>query len=240
MKNHFDFDDPKHAFNLGKHSDKITRYEDGPRRFVPGYELSHTLASILLRDRIGERGKILVLGAGGGVELAAFGQAAPDWTFVGIDPSENMLSQAKDKLRDLHLDHRVELVKGYIPDAPEGPFDAATCFLTLHFIPDDGSRLDTLRHIHERLAPGAPFILINFCADKTAPSFEDQLRLYRAYPIHQGLPVEMAEHASRSVTELVPLVPPEREVALLQEAGFEDVTLFYKAFLFNGWIVRKA
>mgnify|MGYP003343289584 CR=1 FL=1 len=28
---------------------------------------------------------------------------------------------------------RVELVEGVIDDAPEGPFDAATCLLTLHF-----------------------------------------------------------------------------------------------------------
>jgi hypothetical protein len=39
-------------------------YERAPRWFVPGYDASHAMAAVLLRDRIGERGHILVLGAG--------------------------------------------------------------------------------------------------------------------------------------------------------------------------------
>ena len=32
------------------------------------------------------------------------------------------------------LGARVQLQHGYIDDAPDGPFDAATCLLTLHFL----------------------------------------------------------------------------------------------------------
>ena len=45
-----------------------TNYEQGPRWFVPGYDASHAMATVLLRDQVGERGRILVIGAGGGVE----------------------------------------------------------------------------------------------------------------------------------------------------------------------------
>ena len=58
MTQQFDFD----------RSPAITEnYERGPRWFVPGYDLSHAMAAVLLRDRIGENGHILVVGAGGGV-----------------------------------------------------------------------------------------------------------------------------------------------------------------------------
>ncbi|MFP3481047.1 class I SAM-dependent methyltransferase, partial [Burkholderia sp. SIMBA_057] len=72
------------------------------------------------------------LGAGGGLELKALADAHPHWRFVGVDPAAEMLRLAERTLGP-HMD-RVELVEGYIDDAPEGPFDAATCLLTLHFL----------------------------------------------------------------------------------------------------------
>ncbi|WP_044245912.1 class I SAM-dependent methyltransferase [Chondromyces apiculatus] len=217
------------------------RYEDeGPRRFVPGYDVSHAMAATLLRDRLRDSGRILVLGAGGGVELSVFAKASPGWTFVGVDPSEQMLAQAADKLRAAHLDDRVQLVKGYVPDAPEDPFDAATCFLTFGFIADDGTRLDVLRHIRRRLTAGASFLLIDFCADKNSPAFEAQLRLYGAFARMNGAPADLVAQAARGMRDVMHIVTPAREEALLQEAGFDDVTLFYRAFQVHGWIARAS
>jgi tRNA (cmo5U34)-methyltransferase len=34
------------------------------------------------------------------------------------------------------------------------------------------------------------------------------------------------------------LLSPEQDVALLREAGFETVELFYAAFTFKGWIAH--
>ena len=48
------------------------------------------------------------------------------------------------------LNSLVSLHEGYIDVAPEGPFDAATCLLTLHFVPVEERR---------RLKPGAPFVV---------------------------------------------------------------------------------
>ncbi len=75
---------------------------------------------------------MLVLGAGGGLELKAFAHAHSGWTFDGIDPSAEMLKLAAQTLGPLAS--RARLHQGYIDEAPEGPFDAATCLLTLHFM----------------------------------------------------------------------------------------------------------
>lgn len=228
MTNPFDFD---------KMPGLAEGYERGPRWFVPGYDASHVMAATLLSDRIGERGRVLVLGAGGGVELSVLAQASSGWTFVGVDPSEQMLAVADQKLRALGLEARVQLVRGYIPDAPAGPFDAATCFLTLSFIPDDGARLDALKHIRRRLVAGAPFLMITgitHSADKTSPAFERQLRLYRAFARQNGAPEDLIATASEGVRRLHALTP-EREEALLREAGFGDVELFYAGLMIRGW-----
>ena len=132
-------------------------YPQGPRWFVPGYDASHAMAAVLLRDRIGEHGQILVVGAGGGVELSVFAGECQGWTFTGVDPSIEMLRQARVRLDSIGVLDRVKWVQGLVENSPRGPFDAATAFLALNFLPED-ERLATLREIHRRLKSGAPFL----------------------------------------------------------------------------------
>ena len=139
------FSDPAH----------IARYADGPPRFVPGFADLHRMTGILLAERAPEDAHVLVLGAGGGLELKALATAFPRWRFTGVDPAPEMLKLAERTLGPLAP--RVTLVEGYIDDAPPGPFDAGVCLLTLHFL-DAAERQRTLGEIHRRLTPGAPFV----------------------------------------------------------------------------------
>lgn len=61
---------------------------------------------------------------------------------------------------------RVDLIEGLIDDAPAGPFDGATCLLTLHFL-DRPDRIRTLRAIRDRLKPGAPFVAVHSSSRRT-------------------------------------------------------------------------
>ena len=212
-------------------------YERAPRWFVPGYDASHAMAAVLLRDRISEHGHILVVGAGGGVELSVFARECQGWTFTGVDPSIEMLRQAKVKLETIGASDRVSWVQGVVENSPPGPFDAATAFLCLNFIPEDG-RLATLREIHARLKPGAPFLMINGCSDKNSGRFEDDLRVYAAFAHRNGAPADVVHRAILMQRESLFYMLPEREVALLAEAGFGDVRLFYGGLWVFGWIVR--
>jgi tRNA (cmo5U34)-methyltransferase len=212
-------------------------YERAPRWFVPGYDASHAMAAVLLRDRIGDHGRILVVGAGGGVELSVFARECQGWTFTGVDPSVEMLRQAKVKLETVGASDRVSWVQGVVENSPLGPFDAATAFLALNFVPDDG-RLDTLREIHARLKLGAPFLMINGCSDKNSARFEDDLRVYGAFARRNGAPADVVQGAVQMQRESLSYVLPEREVALLAEAGFGDVRLFYVGLWVYGWIAR--
>jgi tRNA (cmo5U34)-methyltransferase len=227
MKNTFDFD---------QNSTLTDNYDRGPRWFIPGYDASHAMAAVLLRDRIGEGGRILVIGAGGGIELSVFAREASGWTFVGVDPSVQMLSRARQKIDEADATDRVSLVRGTAEDAPREAFDAATAFLALHFVPDDGARLRALREIHARLKDGAPFLMINGCADMQSSRFADDQRSYAAFARRNGAPEEMIDAAVRMQRESVHLLPPEREEALLAEAGFRDLRLFYVGMWVFGWI----
>ncbi|MEL7548171.1 MAG: class I SAM-dependent methyltransferase, partial [Pseudomonadota bacterium] len=142
------FDDPGHAVD----------YADGPATFVPGLDALHRMASVLIRETAASDAHILVHGAGGGLELEAFAVENSDWRFVGVDPAKPMLDAARDRLGALN--DRVMLHHGYAEDAPTGPFDAATSFLTLHFL-NAIERQKTVSEIVSRLKPGAPFITVH-------------------------------------------------------------------------------
>lgn len=48
------------------------------------------------------------------------------------------------------------------------------------------------------------------------------------------------KEAIRAIGERLPLLSPEQDEAILRDAGFADVTLFYAGFTFRGWVGYKA
>ena len=53
-----------------------------------------------------------------------------------------------------------------------------------------------------------------------------------------GLSVEpdKAEFARAKIAAELPIFAPAQEEAVLREAGFSDVSLFYVGFAFRGWV----
>lgn len=211
----------------------VAHYHQGPPRLVPGFDDLHRLAQVLLAERAPDDARVLVLGAGGGLELKAFAQARPGWTFDGVDPSHEMLELALDTVGE-HTE-RIRLHQGYVDAAPRGPFDAAVCLLTMHFMPLC-ERRHAVRAIRRRLRRGAPFVVahMSFAQD------EDERALWlardEAYAVASGAPPEEARHRREVIERVLPVLAPEQDEALLREEGFKDVSLFYAAGVFRGWI----
>jgi len=218
-----------------KDPEAVARYPDGPRRFVPGLEALHEMTAILLAEHAPADGRVLVLGAGGGQELKALATAQPGWRFVGVDPAGPMLDLAR---RTLGADAgRAELIEGYIDDAPDGPFDAAVCLLTLHFL-DYEERVRTLGEIHRRLKPGAPFVAAHGSFPQQGAEKDLWLSRYAAYAIASGVDPVQAQGAREAVASAVNMLPPDRDEAAMAAAGFGDVAMFYAAFTWRGWVAR--
>lgn len=144
--------------------EKAATYASDARSMVPGYDAIFDMAIVMLSQRVPEQCKLLVVGAGGGNDLIAFGTAFPRWGITGVDPSPEMLSIARARVEEQGIGDRVETVCGKVEDiSAERRFDAATCVLVMHFIEDDGSKLELLKELGKRLNPGAPLIVVNFC-----------------------------------------------------------------------------
>jgi tRNA (cmo5U34)-methyltransferase len=172
----------------------VAHYAENPPRMVPGYADMQRMARLLLAERSPHNAQVLVLGAGGGLELKVFAEGQPGWSFVGVDPSAAMLDLARRTLGD--LSNRAHFHEGLINGAPQGPFDAATCILTLHFI-ERQERSRTLREVRRRLKPGAPFVVAHF----SMPYHERDLWLsrYAAFATDSGIERAQAESARTGI-----------------------------------------
>lgn len=212
----------------------VSTYAANARRMVPALDDLHKMAHILLAERAPPHAHILVLGAGGGIELAAFAAAQPDWCFTGVDPSDQMLALAA---RTLGPDApRATLHHGYIDTAPPGPFDGATCLLTLHFLPR-AERLQTLRDLHARMAPGARLVTAHHAVPE--PEQTQWLTRFAAFAQTNGLPAAQAAQMVPTLAARLPILAPAQDEALLAEAGFTDVQMFFAAFTFRGWVATR-
>ncbi len=208
-------------------------YLDGPPRQVPGYTGLLRMTSLLLAERAPSAARVLVLGAGGGMELKVLADDHPDWSFDGVDPSAPMLRLAGETVGP-HAG-RVTLHEGYVDVAPAGPFDAATCILTMHFVPRE-QRLDTLSQLRRRLGPGAPFVMAHISFPQTEPERSQWIARHVAFGAAAGLTAEQMESSRQAIGTRLSIVAPKEEEQLLAEAGFSGITQFYAAFSFRGWV----
>jgi len=214
-------------------ADAVARYADGPPRHVPGFHDMHRLVGILLAEQVPDTGRVLVLGAGGGLETQALAATYPGWRFDGVDPSQPMLDLARQRLQG-HAP-RVSLQLGTVTDAPAGPFDAAVSLLTMHFIAE-ADRLGTLAALRQRLRPGAPFVCLHHSIPGDAAERALWLGRYAAFAMSSGVPAEHAARAPALMQERLAILSPAQDEALLEKAGFSGVRTFYAAFTFRGWV----
>ena len=216
------FSDPK----------SVARYAEGPPRLVPGFAGLLRMSELLLSERAPSSAEILVLGAGGGLELKAFSEARPQWRFVGVDPSAAMLELARETLGPLVS--RVRLQQGYIEDTPPGLFDGGACLLTLHFL-EQQERLRTLQELRARLKPGAPLVV----AHHSIPAGGDKIRwlsLSAKFAAGRRADEPTAIASATIMAERLPVLHSNQDEALLAQAGFTNVDLFYAGLTFHGWV----
>lgn len=217
------FDDP----------DAVARYAENPPRLVPGFSDLQRMALLLLAERAPDEARILVLGAGGGLELKVFAEGRPGWRFDGVDPAPAMLRLAETALGPLMA--RVRLHEGTVEAAPEGPFDGAACLLVLHFLPED-ERRRTLIQVRRRLKPGARFVAAHHSFPQGGAPMAVALCRLRGVLRRRS---RAAQGAAATIGARLPVLAPEQDEALLREAGFSDVSLFYAGFTFRGWVATK-
>jgi tRNA (cmo5U34)-methyltransferase len=193
------------------------------------------MSALLLAESTPPNGRVLVVGAGGGMELKSFAESYPGWHFDGVDPSAEMLALASTALGPLAS--RVQLHQGYIEAAPIGPFDAACSLLTLHFTAE-AERHRTLCEVHARMKPGGVFVAMHYSVSQNQAERELWLSRCAAFAISSGVDAEQARTAAVAIGKQLPILAPEQDEDLMRRAGFSDISTFYVGLAFRGWVAH--
>ena len=212
--------------------ERATGYNQFVETWIPNYHyfldcLPKLLSPINLKD-------LLVVGCGTGNEIERFINTAEHWTITGIDPSPEMLKQANAKLQTYS---NVTLVEGLISDLSiDRKYSAATLLLVLHFLDDNGSKLNLLKNIADRLAPGATLIMLDITGNKN--QIKQNLKVLKLL-LPKGLDEEQINARLNRIENELFAVSEERISELLEEANFKPPFRFFQSSIYTGWMTKR-
>jgi tRNA (cmo5U34)-methyltransferase len=228
-------------FQQEKYAKGASGYDGRIRQLFPFYETIHTAINAVLRVYLGAESELLIVGAGTGAEILELGKTNPSWRFLGVDPAKPMLDLAKEKIKAAGLADRVGLFNGFVGDLPiDKLYDGATSAMIMHFVPDDGGKIEFLRAIASHVKSGAPLVLMDANGDLTAPESELLIEAWKQQQNLAGVKWDEVESGMNERMKAIHFVSSKRIEQLLAEAGFHRIQGFFQNFMLGGWIAFKA
>ena len=216
------------------------RYEALARQVIPGYRTLFPMVAAIVDPDLPPASRVLVVGAGTGIEMVTLKRIRPDLGVHGVDPSEQMLELAKRRVAQAELTSGVTFQLGYTADVPPTPlFDAATLINVLHFVPDDGSKAALLDEIARRLKPGGVFVFFDLHGDPGSEEHERYMAAWRRYWTIRGMTPREERDFEERIRDGIHFAPASRVIELALAAGFTDPRRFYKSMLYGGWTFRR-
>lgn len=207
-------------------------YNQFVETWIPGYHYFLDNLPKILREVSPK--KLLVVGCGTGNEIERFVKWDKTWQITGVDPSADMIAQAKTLLQGIA---NVEIIEGVAADLDSSKkYSAATLLLVLHFLEDNGEKLRLLKDIAEILEQGAAFVMLDITGD--ALQIEANLDILKKMLPDNLEEEQVAERLKRIANELFP-VSEERICELCVEAGFEKPLRFFQSGIYMGWLAKK-
>jgi tRNA (cmo5U34)-methyltransferase len=211
-------------------------YERLQSQVIPGYgSLARLSVALLAASPVAAElgADVLVAGCGTGSELLEAVAQRPDWSLTALDPSADMLEEARQRFGDQPgLQWQQSTVEALV-DTPgmAGRFAGALSVLVLQSLPDDGSKLAFLTALARCLKPGAQLVLVDLM-QTSLPSLEGQLdQAWRGFQRASGL-----EDALQEGLHPIGLA---RLTSLVNAAGFGDPARIFQALGFEGFLLQR-
>ncbi|WP_338791898.1 class I SAM-dependent methyltransferase [Bernardetia sp. MNP-M8] len=213
-------------------NERATGYNQFVETWIPNYHYFLDRLPKLLSETNSK--ELLVVGCGTGNEIERFVQAPEHWTITGIDPSSEMIKQASEKLQNYD---NVTLIDGLVADLDiEKKYSSATLLLVLHFLNDNGDKLNLLKDIADRLVSGATFVMLDITGDKN--QIRQNLQVLKLL-LPNSIDKEEINNRLNRIENKLFAVSEERLSELLQEAGFEPPLRFFQSSIYMGWLTKK-
>ncbi len=225
----------------------VSRYLED-RRGIPFVDAHFEITNNIIRAHELDVRRVLDLGAGDGIAVAALLGENPIEQATLVDFSQPMLDEARARLTG--IDAHVDFVWGDLRDSEwrdavetTGPFDLVISRFAIHHVPDARKR-SLYREILALLRPGGLFIHIEHVSS-LSPVYE------RAFYESLAEGITRAEPGNRSVQDVIAmysstderaaniLAPLDVQLDWLRDIGFVDVDCLFKAFELAVFAGRK-
>jgi len=209
---------------------------------IPGYgSLARLSVALLAASPVasGLGGEVLVAGCGTGSELLEAVAQRPDWKLTALDPSAEMLQEARQRLGEQASIQWQQSTVEALVDTPgmAGRFAGALSVLVLQSLPDDGSKLAFLTALARCLQPGAQLVLVDLMQPERSPLQGQVDQAWQLFQRASGL-----QGASEALAALSPGLHPiglSRLSALVEAAGFSDPAPIFQALDFQGFLLQR-
>ena len=213
-------------------------FVDHIRQSVPLYEEGHDLTCQLSDYFVADTSVCYEIGTSTGEllkKLAVHNKAKPGARWIGMDPVDNMIDNARAHCADvpnieiLHEDARLfEFEK----------CDLIVSYYCLQFIPPR-DRQELLNKLYEALNWGGALILFEKVRAPDA-RFQDIITtLYNDFKLKNGFSGEEIVSKTRSLKGILEPFSRQGNLDLLGRAGFVDVTTVQKYLAFEGFLAIK-
>lgn len=218
--------------------DMAVAYDERNSKLAAIADNMHFLIRLALQH-LPVRARILCVGVGTGAEVFSLAKAFPEWTFLGLDPSAEMLEVCGERLEAAGMRGRCELVHGYVQDLPPGGnFDAAVSVLVGHFVKRE-ERQSFYTNMTSRLRSGGYLVNTELSFDLSSPEFPSMLKCWEHVQTLMGANAKSLASLPTQLREMLTVLPHAEVENLLRQSGIPVPVRFFQAFMIAGWFGQK-
>lgn len=215
-------------------------FDDMLERSIPFYRTVMDGMAQLLACRLPEGATLYDLGSSTGTTLLELTRrlAAKNFRYIGIDNAPAMVAKARQKSAQFGKSGMLQFRLDDITCCPLPGASAIICNYTLQFL-RPVTRQAFIERLHRELIEGGLLILSEKTISPAGRLNRDFIEMYHAFKKRQGYS-ELEISAKREALENV-LIPfsVDENIALLRNAGFEEIDIFFKWFNFSSIIALK-
>ena len=215
-------------------------FDDMLSRSIPSYRTVIEGTAQLLAARLPDGATICDLGCSTGTTLLELARLTPgrQFRFIGLDNAPAMLDKARRKTAMFGKTNQVSFRETDITTGPLPPASAFVCNYTLQFL-RPMARQAFVERLLAALPAGGMLILSEKTISHAGRLNRDFIDIYHAFKRGQGYS-ELEIAAKREALENV-LVPfsAQDNIAMLRQAGFTEVEIFFKWFNFLSLVALK-
>lgn len=220
---------------------KSSEYDKKVKETIPFYELFHDETIDLVRTVKPEAKFWLDTGCGTGLLVEKALLHLPSTLFILADPSNEMLVQAKERLRLVPSD-RIQFIDSVgsedLAEQISVQPEVVTAIMCHHYLKPD-QRRNAVKACYDLLATGGIFITFENIYPDTERHLEIGLRRWKRFQLSQGRSAEtVGRHLERFDTKYFPLRVSEH-IELLKECGFSIANLFWYSQMQAGFYAIK-